>query len=620
MSITTTYTYSSGSSFQYDSSKITFSGGHALLTLINDTPGTFSQPYTSSADFTFNSTFTEFAGGLARQKDNRPAGFLAYYAWTTPLGGSNLDGNYGTTAVTVSVSSGSPAVTGGFLNLTGASNKAVSLANAGTYTPVNVGTIAFRFKPNYSGIPASPQYIIASANGSPASLLNYLSMRHVDGSGHIFIELYNSAGTGVGTLTNKDFGLATFVSGTVYEIVLQIDITTGATKLFIDGVQLGATDTSTGTRSSASTIIFVGHDTFSAASSSTEFSVKDLSFYNAIIAPGSCFLLQSSIYMGDAITLPVFTYPGAVGHIQLFSSFAVTETNAPRYVLNGKYWNGSAWAVSNSSYSQATTAANATSNIGTLSAADTLTIILVTQSSNTIQMSADNLAVNYTGQIYPTSDPTISPTVPIFMDEFLDFSSTLTAVGSDSVKFHVKVGATKYYFTGSAWEASDGSYAQSSTSAQITAGAPTITGINVGNGDSVTLYAVLHSTNGTTSPTLTAAVITSSYFGPLPTGPNTCVLWGYIVDQDGSPQISSTVSVINPSYYENQGLMIAPVTSTAITNSVGYFEMDLYETTTVNVLQTVKVTSAVTGVTKTLGQVLIPNSTNVNMSTLAFSS
>lgn len=613
MSISTTYNYNVPGNFVYDNTKIQVTGSLAQL-LIGNAPGlTFTQNYSSSTGFTFSSTFTEFTGGVARQKDNRPSGFLAYYAWTSALGGSGLDGNYGTTTVGVSAFGGVPTVTGGFLDLTGSSNKSVVLANASTYGLVNIGTLAFRFKPNYSGAPAVAQYLVASAAAN-GSLTNYFALRHVNGTAHLFVEVYSSGGVGIGTLTNLDIGAFSPTAGTTYDFVFQLDVTNGATKLFINGVQLGTTNASTGTRT-APNVMNVGHDTFGVGATSPEMSFKNLSLYNVVVAPANCFLLQDNIYMADTVTLPTFSYPGPAGHIQSWTSLAITDTNGPKYSINSLYWNGSAWVSSDGTYAQSASSALTIANIATLPVSDTVVVKAAWQASNTTQMSADNWLLTYVGQSYPTTDPSIVPAAGIPMDTLFNFVTVSSASGSDGVQFYLTLDSAPKYWNGSAWVTSDTTYAQTNSAATILAN---VGSLPISLGASVKAFALLHSATGATTPTLTSLSLTYNYFDPKPTGPNICQVFGYIVDVLGNPIVGAKLHVTNPAYFNNQGLFVAPTTVSATSTSIGYVDMNLEETATVGVALNWSVVYPA-GTTVQLGASQVPNAVNQNLALLTFS-
>lgn len=602
--ITTTYNFSSGSGFVYDSSKIGFAGGAAKL-LINNNPGLlFSQDYSSATGFTYNASNTEFVGGVMRQKAQAPANLAAYAAWN-----SFLNVNYGTDGNTVTAFNGA-AVAAGVLNLQGATTKYVQLPSA--YVMGNQGTIAFSITPNYTGNPGGNQ--IMYGNIGPT---NYFALLHSQSVGHLQLTVTNSAGTAI--INAFNFGTWSPVSGTTYTIVLQFDIINGATKLFINGVQFGSTNTTTGSRTTSASA-WVGSDG-TPADGNANFTISGFALYSAVVGPTGLTPLSDNNYLADTITLPTFTYPG-IGDIVAFTAAALTDTNAPGYILNGRYWNGSAWVTSNNTYAQSTSAANVAANIGSLPVADTVVVKVITTNSLNTQMSCDLLTITYTGQIYPTSNPSISPNSPLTLDQISVFTSVFSASGSDGVRFYLALGVTNYWWNGSAWAVSDGTYAQTSLASDINANAATLP---ITLGVFFVPVALLHSATGATFPTLTSLTITYDFFGEKPAGPNFCTVFGYIIDESGNAIANARVTVTNPTTFLNQGLVQAQGALSATTDSIGYFSITLAETTTV-VRQLTWTVAYPTGGGRppvsqaySFGKALIPNTPETNITALTFS-
>ena len=72
------------------------------------------------------------------------------------------------------------------------------------------------------------------------------------------------------------------VNGTEYEFELDIDITVGDTKLFINGIQIGNTQTATGTRNNSSPIIQIGDWIGNPGYHGANFYMRDLIIYNTV--------------------------------------------------------------------------------------------------------------------------------------------------------------------------------------------------------------------------------------------------------------------------------------------------------------------------------------------------
>lgn len=164
-----------------------------------------------------------------------------YDSMSLTYGGGNLTG---TPVGTVSIS-------GNKLSIGATAESYVSYSATGNCDFTNTGAIKFKLTPKYSGIPSTFRSWININNGDTTT--NQIWLRHEATIGLIRVIIRTSTAS---LIMNYGFGnWTTNVSGTEYEIELNIDITTGATRLFIDGTQFGGTATNTGTRTSPDTLI-----------------------------------------------------------------------------------------------------------------------------------------------------------------------------------------------------------------------------------------------------------------------------------------------------------------------------------------------------------------------------
>lgn len=97
---------------------------------------------------------------------------------------------------------------------------------------------------------------------------------------------------------------------------------------------------------------------------------------------------------------------------------------------------------------------------------------------------------------YLTTDPTITLTTGVAASSLESFNAVTYASGSDSVKFHILVGAQARYWNGSAWANSDASLSQSNTAAEINTNASSL------EAGTYKVVAVLHSADGSTTPSI----------------------------------------------------------------------------------------------------------------------
>lgn len=594
--IRTTYDYLSGSGFVFDASKVGFAGSAAVL-LLNSNPGQSFAPVLASS--TYDSSLLELVGGVLRQKDQRPNGATFYAAWSTAL-----NANWSTGSAVVTPANGA-AVAGGVLDLSGSTNKSVTMV--GQVGNAQQGTVEFQVTPQYSGTPATEQIFYAAAAGSTGNSLLTLVEHYTDGA--VYFGVLDASGTPI-VFINAAW---VPVAGHTYTFRATWDGTGGVNGVTIDGSSLlssAATYTRAGTL--AFTVIGIRSDI---VEGNANFKIANLATYPAAVTPASP-TLTPTIYAAATAALPLFTYAG-VGDVQAWVSFGESDSGTPAYTLNGKYWNGTAWSASNGSYAQASPRATVAANIAALPAADTVQVAVVYQASNA-QSNIGAMAIGFTGQIYPTSDPTIAPNIPITMDELGGFTSTLTAGGSDGVRFFLQVGQTSQWWNGSAWAVSNGTYAQANDPATINTNGPALP---ISLGAFVTPVAVLHSATGATTPSLTNLHVTYDYFGPSFGQPNLCTVFGYVIDSTGAPIVGAIVTAAPAGTFFNQGLIQGQVPINATTNAMGYFSLTLSETTTaaVRVTFSVKYPGAA-GKSSVLGNALIPNAPSANIQALGFSS
>ena len=169
--------------------------------------------------------------------------------------------------------------------------------------------------------------------------------------------------------------------------------------------------------------------------------------------------------------------------------------------------------------------------------------------------------------------------LPLTMDALSAFTDVESETGSDAIGWFLKIGSGYYYWNGSNWTTSNKTFSQSNPASVINLNASSLP---ISNGAFVTPYAILHSSTGYTTPTLTSLTMTYDYFGPEPPGPNFCTVFGYLIDESGKPVVGATMTVTNPSTFINQGIIQVQGSKQVITDSIGYFSFNLYETTTVN--------------------------------------
>jgi hypothetical protein len=253
-----------------------------------------------------------------------------------------------------------------------------------------------------------------------------------------------------------------------------------------------------------------------------------------------------------------------------------TEFGVPRYIIQGMYWNGSAWAASDNSYAQATSKADIIANINTFPSTglSTITVKVVFGDSNT-QSSVDQIDFSVVGQEFSQDNPTIRPNGFTQVDGLLDFSIVEIVSGSDAVKHIVERrsalgGASSYfYWNGSSWVTSDTTYAQSNTESEL---ATNLSSFDLSSGYYVRIVSFLHSEDGFTTPEITS-ILFEYDFKITPSTPNRVIVYGWLINAKKEPLIGTvSIEVVTP--FKHSGLIMPASIVSVDTDQEGYFEFD----------------------------------------------
>ncbi len=570
MSISLTFPFTSGADYVYDSALIEVTGGKAQLKLVNAPGQLYQQVFTSDVGFVYDNTKAEFTGSKVQQKDQRPAGATFFAAYTT-----NINASW-STGVGTGTAAGGAAVSSGKLDLKGGTQKYVTYSAVGNAPNTQTGCVELKYKPNYSGVPAGNRYLF-DIYSDPLNDYNSLQIYHNTASGNIYLRLCDTLGN---YIYNGFLGVWTPVSGTEYTFSFNFDFTAGATRLFINGTQFGATVTNTGTRIAA-TYFRVGaaHDL---SNSDGEF--DDIAVYSTVqhtvnYTPGSS--PSEYMYAASKVTLPLYTNlnPGAIQSIDVTT---VIEGVESRYTIGTDattqyYWTGAAWAVSNQTYAQASTSADILANLLTLSIIpDTTTLqIIVYFNDGNVQDWVDDIIVEFTDQNYSATNPTIEGNAPWINEGLEGFTQTPAAqTGSDEIKYNLKKGTSYYWHNSVSWAVSNGTYTQANTAAEILANKATFTTEIVTS----KFKAFLHSANGTTTPQLDTLKVDYNYAGESPDAIHYTILWGYRNIGDTTP-IKITPSNDNMLYKLHTRLSKSEMTYTVSNfRANGYWEQEVIDT------------------------------------------
>jgi len=319
---------------------------------------TTNYTFDNGINYTYDNTRITFAGGKALYKDLTPAD-STFYAKLD----SNINGNFGGGVLT-GTATGGASIVAGKLDLS-AGSKYVSYDAVLNAASQQVGCIRFLYTPAYSGLPATTQTLFCNCKQA-GSINNIIFITH-NIARAILISIYDSSGVAI--MTNVSLGTWTQTQNIEYEFELNWDITSGATRLFIENkstgicIQQGTTKTQTGVRGSDITLLRIGADyngNYTTNGYFRKFIYYSTVQHTANYTPNWSTIPDTKYYFTDdtIITNSSFVLDELLGFLE---TSIKTGTDEIKYNLkkgtSWYYWNGTAWAVSNGTYAQANTAA-----------------------------------------------------------------------------------------------------------------------------------------------------------------------------------------------------------------------------------------------------------------------
>lgn len=561
--------YSNGSNFTFDSGLIEFVAGAAQLKLQEDQE-TFAQDFASDAGFTYDSALAEFSGGLVRQIDKTPANSVMSADLTAKDLNWRKDGGSLTGTLI-----GVPSFSGTGMACTG------SQGTQWTRTSLSQETLLVKYQPNYDGSPPDNVNIISTCGSNN----DRVQLTHSPSGDNFRITVWDNTGNQLVLAATIGASGINLQSDTVYHLAIVLDADTDTVRLYrktgagawvLHGTTTGGALTGW-TRGGISKSYIVGADAALYNRAEGEFS--DFSHYSAILTPTSSAPqdpLPSTIYAESKIDLPVFTFSG-VGSIVSVDSATVTEANAPRYIVAGRYWNGSSWVVSNGTFAQASTSADVIANLTSFPATGaTLVPVSVVFGDSNLQQSVDDFSVTVTGTTaYPLTNPAVINNSGVTADALESFvETTATVAGSDDIRYVINVNGQDKYWTGSAWDDSDGTYAQANTPDVIQTNASSL---DLSSGGTLKIKAFLHSDDGLTTPALETVTVGYNFFNTQ-NDPATCTVWGFYRDVRGIGVEGAIVTFAlkrSTNQYREAGDSIIEKAIPVTTDANGRFEIDL---------------------------------------------
>lgn len=357
--------------------------------------------YEDGANYTYDAEAIEVTGGVAKLKDNRPADSTcaALYSAT-----NNLTWGDGSTTATPT---GACAIVDNKLDLSGGAVQYVSYDADGNADSQQTGAIRFRYWPNYTGSPAAVQYISVISKEAGSSI-NLIQIIHRS-DGAMGVAISDQAGA---SITSSSLAAFSPVAGNSYDIEFNWDITAGATRLFVDGIQSGGTINSTGIRSADIGLLRVGSGV--GGTNTADFKITNLSYFTTV--------QHAAAHSGEIPYLDPCKYctlnPTVVTNSSFKSSELVTFTETSTKLstseikhnigANGvyKYITGGAVETSDGTYEQANTATEVNADAGEyLSSRTTVTVKSFMHSDGDVSPELDLLTIEHNSALPDPSLP-----------------------------------------------------------------------------------------------------------------------------------------------------------------------------------------------------------------------
>jgi hypothetical protein len=341
----------------------------------------------------------EIASGVLRLLKNALKDDVNFWAdYAASVNPTRVRGTVTTTPV------GAPTVSGGKLVLTGGGVKYVDYDGSNHLNFGSTGAIRVPVTPNYSGTPSAAVAMFAILNSS-GSLANVINLYHNNGTGQVSLEMYNSGG---GIVVNQLMGVYAPTSGVEDEWELNVDVATGATRLFKNGTQFGATITSVFTRAATPNRLRIGG--YSNGAMGTNISVGSAAAFSAVQHAANYSAPSVDPLKYDTGTARVATPIRA----QLVSAFTVVTSEGAagslKYGLEVdgvlKYFNGTAWVASDGTAAQLSTASQIVTGLPTLLSKNSTVYLFIrlTSTDGTATPSIDEATLTYLyGAIEPGS-------------------------------------------------------------------------------------------------------------------------------------------------------------------------------------------------------------------------
>ena len=556
--------------FNFDSNLLTVDGtGHLKLIHVDQD---FIEDFDNDTGFIYNVNEAEFIDGKVQQKARAllneqtfAASFYTQLKAQLGLGDLTITGYNGAT------------ITDNKLDLSGGvANKYIIIDADQNADSQQTGCVMLKYIPNYSGSPSAIQYMFTIAKSSSDST-NMISVYH-SSNGQIYIWCRDE---NTSTIFQAAKGVWSPTAGITYFIQFNYNFTNQSTGLYINGSLFGSLQTQNFTRSSDIGVLMLGRGTGALTNQNwfcdglVYFSDKQL-----VVSDFPTNACPNYRYSETSVILLEMEHIGD-GTIINYNSFSLTYGYLPRVLLeigrsgNNLYWNGSTWVISNNSYAQATDPNTFNTNSDALPVEGenygTHTIVFPeTDNQNYVSQLVANMHID----AYGANNPYMETITPLSHEGLINFLATLSIIGLDNITFNLYKNNDLYWFNISAWEISNGGYAQSNIANDILANINTFTTIPINSN----LRIYFHSEDGTTTPHISIIEIEYNFYGNAEDTINKCIVWGWQLDQEGNPDQTPFTIALNKDqvYYKNNTIITREIITVTPTLT-GYWEAEVIE-------------------------------------------
>ncbi len=216
---------------------------------------------------------------------------------------------------------------------------------------------------------------------------------------------------------------------------------------------------------------------------------------------------------------------------------------------------------------------------------------------------------------FATDNPDIRLKSKFQADALVFFLENITAPAGSDVKFILCINSQDFWFNGSAWVISDGTFAQSNSGSEINTNAGSL---DISKGVNLSFKSLLHSDTGSVSPDILSVILAYNFsILSVPSLINECVITGNLKDFSNAPVGEGTVKAFSerPVFHGNN--LVAINTSGTIAAD-GSFALSVVETETIDEVVFVELNFQENGSPrqKVFRNVTVPNQATVELSSI----